>query len=188
MGAVVLTVGLWQLSRQSAELEDFGPAPEFALRDQLGAQVTNEDLLGQPWVANFVFTRCASVCPLLTAKFVNLQAEAVDLPAVRYVSFSVDPDHDTPAVLKKYAERFSADPERWSFLTGARDDIERTVVKGVKIHMGEPVAGPEPRLIDIMHGEHFVMVDGEGRLRGYYRSDGEGLARLLTELRLLSHR
>jgi protein SCO1/2 len=165
-----------------------GRVPSFALTDQRGRRVTDRDLRGSVWVANFVFTRCPSVCPMLTAKFHALQKQLVDLPAVRFVSISVDPEFDTPPVLAAYAARFEADPERWRFLTGPLAEIERTVVRGFKIHRGDPQpSAGDPSLIEIMHGEHFVLVDQAGDIRGYYRSDSEGLKELEADVRALGH-
>ncbi len=164
-----------------------GRVPAFELTSQAGQTVTQSDLLGRIWLANFVFTRCPSVCPLLTAKFHGLQGKVRDLEGVRFVSISVDPEYDTPEVLKAYAERFEADPERWLFLTGPLSEIERTVVKGFKMHRGNPEpSAADPTLVEIMHGEHFVLVDAEGTIRGYYQSDDAGLKELESDLRELS--
>ena len=162
-----------------------GQVPAFSLTDQQGRRVTDRDLLGQVWVVNFVFTRCPSVCPLLTAKFASLQKQLGPLP-VQFVSISVDPDYDTPEVLAAYAARFEADPKRWRFLTGPLREIERTVVQGFKIHRGDPEPSEnDPNLVEIMHGEHFVLVDAQGEIRGYYRSDAPGLKELDSDLRNL---
>ncbi|MFT3927336.1 MAG: SCO family protein [Myxococcales bacterium] len=100
--------------------------------------------------------------------------------------FSVDPEYDTPQVLSAYAARFEADPVRWQFLTGPLQDIERTVVQGFKVHRGDPEPSPaDPNLVEIMHGEHFVLVDAHGDIRGYYRSDKAGLKELENDLREL---
>jgi protein SCO1/2 len=162
-----------------------GHVPTFSLTDQRERRVTDRDLLGKVWVANFVFTRCPSVCPMLTAKFAALQKQLGPLP-VQFVSISVDPDYDTPQVLAAYAARFEADPERWRFLTGPLKEIERTVVQGFKVHRGDPEPSPsDPTLVEIMHGEHFVLVDAQGEIRGYYRSDAAGLKELEGDLRAL---
>jgi protein SCO1 len=164
-----------------------GQVPAFSLLDQRGRTVSDRDLLGKPWVANFVFTRCASVCPLLTAKFKAFQAKVGAEPDVRYVSISVDPEHDVPEVLGRYADKFGADPARWLFLTGPLASIEATVVDGFKIHMGEPKPDQnDPSLIDIMHGEHFVLIDATGVIRGYYRSEPKELDELAQDLRALA--
>jgi protein SCO1/2 len=166
---------------------EFGKVPAFSLLDQRGQRVTDRDLQGKPWVANFVFTRCPSVCPLLTAKFKALQDKLSAEENVAFVSFSVDPVHDTPEVLADYAAKYDADPARWRFLTGPLDALEKTVVQGFKIHMGEPKPrADDPSLIDIMHGEHFVLVDGAGTIRGYYRAEPAELEELLTDLHELA--
>jgi protein SCO1 len=164
-----------------------GQVPAFALTDQAGNTVRDRDLRGSLWVASFIFTRCPSACPLLTAKFKALQSELAALKGVRYVSISVDPEHDTPEVLAAYARRFGADTTRWSFLTGPLAEIEKTVVRGFKIHIGKPQPNANnPTLIDIMHGEHFVLVDREGTIRGYYRAEPAGLDELKDTLRALA--
>jgi len=164
-----------------------GKVPAFSLTDQAGRTVTDRDLRGDVWVASFIFTRCPSACPMLTAKFKALQGELGALPHVRYVSITVDPEHDTPQVLAAYAARFAADTSHWSFLTGPLAEIEKTVVEGFKIHIGKPEKNPhDPTLIDIMHGEHFVLVDREGVIRGYYRAEPAGLDELKSELRKLA--
>jgi protein SCO1/2 len=189
----VAALGLYAGHRLSAKEQpaprgDLGRVPNFVLTDQQGRSVSDRDLRGSVWVANFIFTRCPSACPLLTAKFKALQAKLDTRPDLRFVSISVDPEHDTPQVLAAYAARFGADPARWRFLTGPLADIERTVVQGFKIHVGAPTPNAlDPSLIDIMHGEHFVLVDRDGAIRGYYRADDEGLAALRADLDGLLH-
>lgn len=168
---------------ERTEKGNFGTVPSFSLIDQRGQPVTARSLRRQPWVANFIFTRCPSACPLLTAKFQALQARSDLPPDVRFVSITVDPSHDTPEVLAAYARRFGADPARWSFLTGPLGEIEKTIVDGFKIHVGKPQENAaDPTLIDIMHGEHFVLVDGAGAIRGYYRAEEAELGELIEDL------
>jgi len=156
-----------------------GQVPAFALKDQSGRTVTERDYAGKVWIANFVFTRCASVCPMLTAKFRALQTDLKDVTGLAYVSISVDPEYDTPEVLAAYAKRFEADISRWRFLTGPLGDIERTVVQGFKIHVGDRKPSAEdPTLMEIMHGEHFVLIDASGTIRGYFQADEAGLKEL----------
>jgi protein SCO1/2 len=172
-----------QLGRAQGEL---GSVPAFRLTDQRGQAFGSAELARKPWIANFVFTRCPSVCPLLTAKFKALQGQLADVPNAEFVSFSVDPEHDTPAALAEYAAKYQADA-RWHFLTGTLDAIEKTVVAGFKIHMGEPKPSEsDPSLIEIMHGEHFVLVDAKGTIRGYYRAETAELTQLAEDLRALA--
>jgi cytochrome oxidase Cu insertion factor (SCO1/SenC/PrrC family) len=133
------------------------PAPQFDLIDQDSKPVTKESLAGKPWIAEFVFTHCAGPCPRMTGQLAALQKE---LPAnVQFVSFSVDPERDTPAVLKEYAKKFEADESRWRFLTGAKDAIF-AVAKGMML-----TASP--------HSTRFVLIDAEGMIRQTYESDDE---------------
>lgn len=167
------------LQETSAVEGELGQVPAFTLTNQDGKPVTDRDFRGKVWVASFVFTRCVAVCPMLTAKFRALQQDLSDLPNLAYVSISVDPDYDTPQVLSAYAKRFNADVTRWQFLTGPLADIERTVVQGFKIHIGDRKQGAQdPTLLEIMHGEHFVLVDQTGMIRGYFQSDQAGMAEL----------
>ena len=169
------------------EKGDFGRVPAFSLTDQRGGTVSDADLRGSVWVANFVFTRCPSVCPMLTAKFKALQERVGPVAGVKYVSISVDPAHDTPDVLSAYADKFGADPKRWQFLTGSLETIEETVVRGFKIHVGQPTpSATDPTLVEIMHGEHLVLVDAEGVIRGYYRAEEPELAELAKDVRALA--
>jgi protein SCO1/2 len=189
---LVLGVALFAAHRLNAGERttkgDLGHVPTFAFTDQNGQPLTDRDLRGGVWVANFIFTRCPTACPMLTAKFKALQQQLGPLPGVRFVSISVDPEHDTPEVLAAYAKRFSADTSRWSFVTGPLAEIEKTVVRGFKIHVGKPKPrAADPSLIDIMHGEHFVLVDQSGQIRGYYRSEKLELEELQTDLRALLH-
>jgi protein SCO1/2 len=119
------------------------------------------------------------------------KAEDPALP-VNLVSFSVDPERDSPEVLSAYAARYGADPALWYFLTGPVDQVEATVVRGFKIAMSKASAETvAPSLnagevFDVVHGEKFVLVDGQGRIRGYYDSEnGQEIRRLLNDLRSL---
>ncbi len=187
---LVAGVGVFAASRltrqdMSSVEGALGSVPPFVLTDQSGQKVTERDYAGKVWIANFVFTRCASVCPMLTAKFRDLQGDLQGLP-LSYVSISVDPEYDTPAILAAYAKRFDADLARWRFLTGPLGDIEHVVVEGFKIHIGDRgPAAHDPTLIEIMHGEHFVLVDPQGTIRGYFQSDGSGLKELEAAARRL---
>jgi cytochrome oxidase Cu insertion factor (SCO1/SenC/PrrC family) len=169
------------LARSMTVLAD---APPFSLLDQDGKTVTLETLKGKPWVADFVFTRCAGPCPMMTAKMSKLSkalGEGETRADVRFVSVSVDPGNDTPAVLKEYADKFKADTSRWSFLTGEPDAVyafaKRMLVTAL------PASEDKP----IIHSEKFVLVDGAGKIRGFYSSNDEGeVAQLESHARQLA--
>lgn len=161
--------------------------PDFRAQDQAGRAFTLADMDGKVWIANFVFTDCPSVCPMLTAQMSNLQRRlAPQAPELRYVSISVDPVRDTPAVLAEYAARHEADLTRWRFLTlGDHAATTQLLMTGFRVRMGEREAQPAGGY-DIMHASHFVLVDGQHHVRGYYSTDAEGLGNLeLDALALL---
>ncbi len=155
--------------------------PAFELTSQAGDAFGSEQLQGEVWIANFIFTRCPTICPLLTSQMKGLSDTLADTP-VRFVSFSVDPANDTPEVLTEYAERHGADTDRWTFLTGDNEALQDVVVEGLRVRMGN-----EPdETGNILHGSHFVLVDGTGTIRGYYQSNVEGLRDIATDARTLT--
>jgi protein SCO1/2 len=152
-----------------------GTVPPFALTERSGRPLAAEHLAGHVWVAAFIFTRCPDVCPALTARMARLRGE---LPAagdpIRLVSFSVDPAHDTPEVLRGYAARAGAG-EDWLFVTGPREQIAALLREGFRVAYADdgPAAAP------ITHSDRLVLVDRQLRIRGYYRGgDADDLARL----------
>jgi protein SCO1/2 len=180
----VAGAAVWEIAGRPEPPPVLGAVPDFALTNRDGRTVRRADLAGSPWVADFVFTRCAASCPMMSMRLARLNRDLpADLPA-RLVSFSVDPDYDTPAVLERYAESFKA-PARWLFLTGGRDAMYRLSKEGFKLAVDAGGGTPnEP----VLHSTRFVLVDGQGRIRGYYeafdepsmkklRRDLEGLAR-----------
>ena len=140
--------------------------PAFQLVDPGGQPFGSRDLEGRVWVASFVFTRCQDACPSVTRVLALVQARARNLePAFHLVSFSVDPDHDTPAVLAGYARGVRASPRMWTFLTGPGEEVRQAVVRGLRVQVdGAPGRAPA----EISHGTALVLVDGRGRVRGYY--------------------
>jgi protein SCO1/2 len=161
-----------------------GRVADFALVDQTGSAVSRASLAGAPWVANFIFTRCSTVCPRVTQRMHAVQALAHRDDRLRLVTFSVDPEHDEPAVLKTYADAYGADQTTWKFLTGSEsaiDAIARSFAVGL---VGK--ADPNKADFGIMHSGHLVLVDERGRIRGYYPSSEEGVERrILVDLNRL---
>ena len=111
--------------KSERKLDPLWPAPPFAYRDQHGQTVTQDTLRGKVWVANFIFTQCRTICPLLSAKMVQLQRQLAGVD-VRFVSFSVDPAHDTPEVLAAYAQRWHAEETRWLLLATDEQTLPAT--------------------------------------------------------------
>lgn len=181
MRPAALLLGLLAVScGDDAPIPVLAPVPEFRLVDQGGEPFGLAELRGKVWVASFVFTTCPTVCPLLTTKMGNLQRRLEGREGLHFVSFTVDPERDTPDVLTRYAERHGADLRTWTFLTGETDAVRRAVVDGMRVAMGERQADG-----DILHGTHFVLVDAEGRIRGYYRSEREGMDALARDIERL---
>ena len=152
-----------------------GRVADFALVDQSRSPVTRAAFDGEPWIANFAFTRCASVCPRLMQRMRAIQRLAQkNATALRLVTFSVDPVHDDPEVLKGYAEAHGADFSNWEFLTGSEASIERIARSFAVAADGE--TDPTKPDFGILHSGHLILVDGSGRIRGYYPSSEEGVA------------
>ncbi len=149
----------------------YGHVPSFHLVNQRTVPFSDASMLGHVSVVDFVFTRCPSSCPRLTAHMGDLQARLErERSSARLVSFSVDPDNDTPSVLAQYAARSHADEGRWSFLTGPVEEVTTAVVSGFKVALDkEPRANSDE--YDVVHGDWFVLVDARGNLRGYYTTD-----------------
>ena len=129
-------------STNNAQLEKhYSSVPNFSLVERSGKKITLADLRGRIWIADFIYTNCADTCPLQTADMAKLQERWVHESDVELVSFSVDPGRDTPRVLAKYADRFKADPKRWLFLTGEREEIARLVEDGFRLAVAPATRG-----------------------------------------------
>ena len=205
----VIGTGIWSLLNQrrigmmaasrSQHLPVYGTVPDFSLIERSGRQVEKADLQGQIWIANFIFTNCPDQCPMMTAQMAQLQTALSHVHDVRLVSFTVDPERDTPEVLSEYAKYFGADHDRWLFLTGAKEAIHDLAREG--FHLGvidrrdeaqnEKILGTEAHTHGqekeiaamILHSSRFVLVDRRAQIRGYYSStEGEVVQRLLLAL------
>jgi protein SCO1/2 len=172
--------------RRASDLPQLGNVGSFELTDQAGRPVTAGTLRGQVWAAAFFFTRCPTVCPRITRRMRELQqAAAQDGAKVQLVSFSVDPEHDTPSVLTAYAQQYGADLSTWRFLTGDLEVVRKTSEQGFKLALdGKPTPGADH--LGLFHGSHLVLVDGTGEIRGYYRtSEDAQMTQLLKDAALL---
>jgi protein SCO1/2 len=164
------------------------PLPAFELVNERGQPYGSKDLKGRIWVADFVFTTCPTVCPKLTKRMQEIQHRARNLgDAFHLVTFTVDPESDTPERLAAYATAYHANPGRWTFLTGPLKDVEPTVIKGFKLAMGKDELPAGSGLFSIFHGEKLVLVDPEGSIRGYYDADDEGISALLRDAGLIAN-
>ena len=150
--------------------------PRFELVDARGKPFGSDDLRGHVYVASFFFTRCQSICPALMKDLARLERRYRDdgLDSIRLVTISVDPAHDTPEVLRAAADRYGVDPARWILLTGSLDAIHDLAVRGFQVALGEAQTTTEG-LVDVAHTGKLVLVDAQGRLRGYYDAGDLGL-------------
>lgn len=165
----------------------YGRVPDFLLTDQAGKPFHSDDLWGQVWIGNFFFTRCLATCPVQTRRMVELQAVFRGKPSladVRMVSISVDPEKDTPAVLRDYAAKNKADLATWTFLTGVRRDIWALSTEGFMLPAGDD---PTNEAMPIAHSALFILVDRVGRIRGFFDSQtDQGIAALERDLAVVA--
>jgi len=152
-----------------------GEVPPFSLVERHGATVTRDSLRGRVWIADFVFTSCAGVCPEMSLRMAAVQAAVAEDPGTVCVTVTVDPERDTPEVLRAYADLYGASADRWLYLRGTQEEAHRLQFDGFK--MGD---GKDP----LLHSQRFVLVDREGRIRGWYPgTEEEGVRALLRDWR-----
>ena len=161
-------------------------APAFSLTDQAGQTLTNQDLLGKVWVADFFFTHCPGICIMLSANMRDLHEELSRRPdqgGVQLISFSLDPARDTPEVLREYAQALDAEPDTWAFLRGSQEEIWQLSETGFRLSVSASGDQANP----IAHTGNLVLVDQQGVIRGFY--DGltpQGLAELRQDIAKLT--
>src|SRR6476660_7043770 len=150
-------------------VKQYGSVPEFTLTERDGSIVSLSQLRGKIWIADFIYTSCTDTCPLQTAMMAKLQEEFAGKPDIQLVSFSVDPERDTPQALATYAAKYQADAKRWYFLTGPRDRVLRLVQDGFHLAVAALPSDTDPSGT-IPHSPRFVLIDKQARLRGAYDS------------------
>ena len=170
------------------ELMELGAVPAFQLVDDRGEPFSEEALRGHPTIVDFVFTRCDTICPVITMKMQKLVEKLGDKKAapIKFLSISVDPAYDTPARLAQYGARFHADPARWRFLTGPADKVKSLVegpfMNSMQLEGKSPSGAPA-----ISHSGYFLLVDGDLQIRGVYDSDDtQRLDELIHHARFLA--
>jgi protein SCO1 len=175
--------------RHEAELRRYALVPPFSLTERSGKIITNHDLEGKIYVADFIFTTCPGPCPIISAHMARLQQKLAGDSRVQLVSFTVDPQDDTPAVLSAYANHLGADPERWWFLTGPQkqvyDLIQNGFYQSVQDNHGKRLA---PGQFLVTHSTYMVLVDPHGYMRGFYSGlDPDDQSSLLEAIRQLKN-
>jgi protein SCO1/2 len=159
------------------ELPIYGTSIEFSMTGTDGKPFGTNDLKGKLWVANFIFTSCPSQCPRMTEAMAKLYRSYALDDKVHFVSFTVDPDRDTPAVLKAYADGHKINTTKWSFLTAPVAVLTKVSVEGLKVGTSEN---------PLFHNDRFVLIDDKLRIRGYYDAlDPEVLSKLFDDIATL---
>jgi protein SCO1/2 len=146
--------------------EDLGTVGDFTLTERSGRSIGKSDLLGKIWIASFEFVRCTQGCPQISATMERLQEDLKRYPDVRLVTFTVDPEHDHPEELREYAKHYHADPERWLFLTGDEKTIYQLLETSFHLPAQKNTSGDPGNAV--MHSPKLVLVDRQGRIRGYF--------------------
>jgi protein SCO1/2 len=149
--------------RHESDLPKLYPVPAVSLTTDRGKPMNLAQMKGYVTVYDFIFTNCSGTCPLMSATMKSLTGKIDRSAPVRFVSISVDPARDTPQALRKYAERLHAD-DRWTFVTGSRDDIVKLSIEGFKLAAGAGLPGAEA----LLHSSKFVVADKNGIIREYY--------------------
>lgn len=174
LGTVLLLVaGLFFASGgKRSNLPELGAVHPFSLTNQSGEVIGLGDLKGKVWVADIIFTRCMGPCPKMTDEMRKLQDAFGKEEALRFITLTTDPEHDTPGVMRRYAEKFSADPGRWHFLTGPKEEILANLAVGsLKMSAVEKEEEQRQNAADLfIHTTMFVLVDKRGKMRGVYES------------------
>ena len=183
LGLLLLLLGLMYLllvaeySRaEQKSLPVVDQIADFTLTNQNNQVITLADLTNHVWVADIIFTRCAGSCPIMSTEMKSLQEALPSTSPAKLVTLTTDPDYDTPAILKKYGERYGANFQRWTFLTGSKKELADLAAGSLKLG-STPVAPQDRQSPDdlFVHSTIFVVVDKQARLRGIFQTEGQGV-------------
>ncbi len=157
--------------------------PSFKFANQDGDTITNKDYDGKIYVADYFFTTCKSICPKMATELQRVQSVfGYTKGLVQILSHTVDPEHDSVAVLKAYSDMIHADTKMWNFVTGDKKQLYDIARKGYLVNAMEGNGGPE----DFIHSELFVLVDKEKHIRGIYDgTDIKAVNNLLDDIKVL---
>ncbi len=190
LGATILIilVAFVIVPLRAKPLPVLGLMSDFSLTNQDGKTVTLSNLRGNVWVADVIFTRCPGQCPIMSSHMADLQKALPADSQIKLVSFTTDPDFDTPPVLKKYSERYSAREGQWQFLTGTKPALRKAAGEGLKLSaLDKPVEGRESATDLFIHSEKFGVLDQTGQIRGYYDGEtAEGMSQALAAAKSLA--
>lgn len=169
-----------KVAPNGADIKDtiFYQVPDFRVVSQTGEMVTQHTFDNSIYIANFFFASCKDVCPAMNAKVETVYQKAKEYAEVKFISFTVDPEHDSVPVLAEYAKRFHADPRIWYFVTGSKEDLFRAA-QGFLVPVSQ-----EEGTID--HSQQLLLIDKDKRIRGSYDGlDEVEIKRLNEDLKVL---
>lgn len=171
-------------SPAKSTLPRIGIVPDITLTERSGRKLPLSDLKRKVWIADFIFTNCGGSCPIMSSTMASLQEQLKNINNIVFVSFTVDPERDSPQALSEYAELYRASPSRWLFLTGEKEKLNYLTHDG--FHLA--VAADSGSTVEpIVHSTLFVLVDKQGVIRGYYDStDEKALEKIVADARGLA--
>ncbi|MBX2827290.1 MAG: SCO family protein [Flavobacteriaceae bacterium] len=195
---IILLFGIWAVpkivDRMSGghEMATIGKVADFNFTSHRGATIDNNSYKGKVYIAEFFFTTCPSICPIMNQNMVKVQNEFYGNPNLGIASFSIDPEYDTPEVLREYAESYGITNPNWHLLTGDKDAIFKLANEGFNLYVGE---GTE-EMGGFEHSGYFALIDQEGNIRSrfdennnpiiYYDGlEAEGIQMLIEDIKQL---
>lgn len=175
---LIITTGLLCACRNHvSKLPTYGHIPEFHMTDSLGRPFDSASLAGKVWVADFIYTNCPGPCPRMTSYMHRIEQRLKSERDIRFISISVDPDHDTPAVLNQFAHHFGGPTGNWFFLTSTPATVHLLAFE--TFHVGDVIGKMD-------HSTKFALVDKRGDIRGYYSTfDPDSMASLIKDITAL---
>ena len=169
-------------SQKRAGLLNLGKVKDFQFTNQHGKPFGSKDLNGKIWIANFFFTRCQNPCPQLMGNLAKL--EKIINTDIRFVSFTVDPKHDTAQALNSYADRYNTNQIRWTYITGTKNELYDFILNALKVPVEETNVAAQP----FIHDSRFVLFDRDGTIRSYYQGlNSESIAKLKSDAEKLNN-
>ncbi len=156
--------------------------PDFEFVNQYGKKISKKDFDGKIFVADFIFTTCQSICPKMSEQLTRVQEKIKEQDDVLLLSHTVDPENDSVPVLLNYAQKMGAHEGKWHFVTGEKKTIYDIARYGYYVTALEGDGGPD----DFIHSEKLMLIDKQGRIRGYYDGTADtSVKRLMDEIKVL---
>ena len=167
-------------------LPKYYKAPAFSMITEDGLNLNESDMRGKVYIANFFFSNCPTTCPKNLKQMQKIQKRVKGLgDRLAILSFTVDPENDSPKKLFKVARDWKANPYIWKFLTGEISHLKSILVDGFKVPIGDKKYSKS--IYDIAHSEKIVLVDQEGFIRGYYKMEKNDINKLMIDIGLLAN-